>query len=74
MLNVIWALLMIVSISYAIFTGNAEKIMGNIIESADSAVKFALGLVGVVSLWCGIIKILETYGTIRKTKSEKNGV
>ncbi len=64
MLNVIWALLMIVSISYAIFTGNAEKIMGNIIESADSAVKFALGLVGVVSLWCGVIKILEDAGVV----------
>lgn len=65
MLNIIWSLLMIISISYAIFTGNAEGIMENIIESADSAVKFALGLVGVVSLWCGIIKILEDAGAVR---------
>lgn len=64
MLNIIWAILMIVSIVYAIFTGNAEKIMENIIDSADSAVKFALGLIGIVSLWCGIIKILEDAGVV----------
>lgn len=64
MLNTIWALLMIVSIAYAIVTGNTEKIMENIIDSSDSAVKFALGLVGVVSLWCGIIRILEDAGVV----------
>ena len=64
MLNVIWALLMIISVSYGIITGNTEKLMENILVSADSAVKFALGLVGVVSLWCGIIKILEDAGVV----------
>ena len=56
---------MIISLSYAIFTGNAEQIMEDIIESADSAVQFALGLVGVVSFWCGIIKILEDAGVVK---------
>lgn len=64
MLNVIWALLMIVSIFYAIFTGKSEEIMESIMLSADSAVKFALGLIGVVSLWSGIIKILEDAGVV----------
>lgn len=64
MLNVVWASLMIIGLVCGIATGNIDKIMESIIESAESAVKFAFGIIGMVSLWCGMIKILEDAGVV----------
>lgn len=65
MLNTIWVLLMIIGIGGSIALGKTDMIMNSIISSAKEAVEFAVGLIGIVSLWCGIIKILEDAGAVK---------
>ncbi len=49
------------------FSGNGEQLSKSIIESANSTVKLVIGLVGgVMSLWCGIMKIAEESGLTDK--------
>ena len=57
MLNKLWPLLIIISIIYAIFTGNIEKLNNSIFESADNAVKLAITLFGTLCFWNGIMQI-----------------
>ena len=56
MLNYVWMFLMIVGIAVSVVSGRTEEIMDTIIESANNAVTFSIGLIGVVALWCGVIK------------------
>ena len=57
MLNIVWPIFIIISIIYAIFSGNIDKINNTIFESAESAVTFSLTLLGMTCLWSGIMKI-----------------
>ena len=50
----------------AIFTGNGAEISTTIVESADSTVKFIIGLVGIMCFWCGVMKIAEKSGLTQK--------
>jgi spore maturation protein A len=63
-MNVIWLILLSVSIVFAIFTGNLEPFTKSIFEGAKSAVEISLFLLGIVSVWMGITRILEDSGLI----------
>ena len=63
-MNVIWLLLLSVSIVFAIFTGNLEPFTKSIFDGAKSAVEVSLFLLGIVSVWMGITRILEDSGLI----------
>jgi spore maturation protein A len=63
-MNVIWLILLSVSILFAIFTGNLEPFTKSIFEGAKAAVEISLFLLGVVSVWMGITRILEDSGLI----------
>ncbi|MDU2994221.1 MAG: spore maturation protein, partial [Clostridium sp.] len=54
MINYIWFILIFLGILVAIFTGNGAEISTTIVESADSTVKFIIGLVGIMCFWCGV--------------------
>jgi spore maturation protein A len=63
-MNVIWLILLSVSIVFAIFTGNLEPFTKSIFDGAKSAVEVSLFLLGIVSVWMGITRILEDSGLI----------
>jgi spore maturation protein A len=63
-MNIIWLVLLSVSIVFAIFTGNLEPFTKSIFEGAKSAVEISLFLLGIVSVWMGITRILEDSGLI----------
>jgi len=63
-MNVIWLLLLSVSIVFAVCTGNLEAFTKSIFEGAKSAVEISLFLLGIVSIWMGITRILEDSGLI----------
>jgi spore maturation protein A len=63
-MNLIWLLLLSVSIVFAIITGNLEPFTKSIFEGAKSAVEVSLFLLGIVSVWMGITRILEDSGLI----------
>lgn len=65
MLNKVWVALIIIGIFAGVISGEAETVMNGIISSANDAVTFSIGLIGMVAFWSGIIKILEDAGVIR---------
>jgi len=65
-MNVLWLLMICVSILFAIFTGHLEEFTKAIFAGAKSSVEVSLYLLGIVSVWMGITKILEDAGLIHR--------
>ena len=63
-MNVIWIILIAVSVITAAFTGRLEELTRAIFDGAKAAVEISLYLLGIVSLWLGITKIIEDSGLI----------
>ncbi len=63
-MNVLWLIMICVSIVFAIFTGNLEAFTKSIFDGAKAAVEISLFLLGIVSVWMGITRILEDSGLI----------
>ena len=57
MLNLIWPIFIIISFSYAIFSGNLQNLNSGIFESVDNAVNLSITMLGTMCLWSGIINI-----------------
>ena len=65
MINVIWAVLLISGFVVGAITGNIEGVTNAAIDSAKMAVQLALGLIGVMGLWLGVMRVAEDSGLIR---------
>jgi spore maturation protein A len=63
-MNTIWVILVAGSIVAAFFTGGLEAVTKAIFEGAKAAVEMSLFLLGIVSLWLGITRIIEDSGLI----------
>ena len=57
MLNIVWPIFIILSFSFAIFTGNLENLNNSIFDSTNSAISLSIDLLGSMCLWSGIMKI-----------------
>src|SRR6266542_3535670 len=64
MLNYIWFGLMAIALIVAIFTGNAAAVTKGADDSAKTAVYISLGLIGIMTLWLGIMRVAEKAGLI----------
>ena len=65
MLNILWPIFIIISIIYAIFSGNLESLNKSIFESTESAVSLTLTLIGMTCLWSGIMEIASKTDIIK---------
>ena len=65
MLNYIWFVMMFISVVAGIFTGNIDAVTEAAINMAKVAVEISIGLIGIMALWLGIMKIAEASGLIR---------
>lgn len=64
MLNYIWFALMAIALIVAAFNGTAADVTKGAVDSAKTAVEISLGLVGVMTLWLGIMRVAEQAGLI----------
>ncbi|HEX6639918.1 MAG TPA: nucleoside recognition domain-containing protein [Thermoanaerobaculia bacterium] len=64
MLNYIWFGLMAIAFVVAAFNGTADAVTKGAIDSAKTAVEIALGLIGIMTLWLGIMRIAEASGLV----------
>jgi spore maturation protein A len=64
MLNYIWFGLMGIALVVAAFNGTADAVTKGAVESAGTAVQIAIGLVGIMALWLGIMRIAEAAGLV----------
>lgn len=66
MINIIWFILIFIGILTAILTGNVQAVTESAINGAKDAVQLSIGLIGVMSLWLGIMNIAEKSGLVNK--------
>lgn len=66
MLNLIWPIFIIISFSFAIFSGNLDKLNDSIFNSTKDAVSLSINLLGTMCLWNGIMKIANNTSVIEK--------
>jgi spore maturation protein A len=64
MMNYIWFGLMAVALVVAGVNGTAEAVTKGAVESATSAVQIAIGLVGIMTLWLGMMRVAEAAGLV----------
>ena len=64
MLNYVWFGIMLISVVVGTFTGQIEAVTEAAIHSAETAVELALGFIGIMALWLGIMKIAEESGLV----------
>ncbi len=64
MMNYIWFGLMAVALVVAAVNGTAEAVTKGAVESATSAVQIAIGLVGIMTLWLGMMRVAEAAGLV----------
>ena len=63
-MNYIWFGLMAVGLVVAAINGTAEAVSKGAVESATTAVQIAIGLVGIMTLWLGMMRVAEAAGLV----------
>jgi spore maturation protein A len=64
MMNYIWFGLMAVALVVAAVNGTADAVTKGAVESATSAVQVAIGLIGIMTLWLGMMRVAEAAGLV----------
>lgn len=65
MVNLIWLLMLVIGIIVAGINGRIEVVTSSAMKAAELGVDVALELVGVMSLWLGLMKLAEDAGLVR---------
>lgn len=65
MVNAIWLFMLATGIIVAAFNGRIDAVTVSAMEAAELGVETALALIGVMSLWLGLMKLAEEAGFIR---------
>ena len=64
MLNYIWFGMIAIAFIVGIFTGNIDAVTEAAFESAKVAVQLAIGLIGAMALWLGIMHVADRAGLV----------
>lgn len=65
MLNYLWAAMILLGIIFAAFTGRMPDITNAAIDSSKEAISLCITMMGVMSLWVGLMEIAEKTGLIQ---------
>ncbi len=65
MLNYIWFGMMAIGVGAGIYNGKIDAVTNAAIDMAKVSVEISIGLIGIMALWLGIMKIAEESGLIR---------
>jgi len=64
MLNYLWGFLIIIGVVYAALTGNMAEVTNGALDSSKEAVSICITMLGVMSLWTGLMQIAKKAGII----------
>ncbi len=64
MIKTIWFFMIAIGIVYGALNGNLNEINNIIIKEASEGVSFAIGLMGIMCFWIGMMNIAEKSGLI----------
>jgi spore maturation protein SpmA len=65
MLNYIWLGLILAAVAIAGITGRVKEMTDGAIDSSKTAVTLALGLIGIMALWLGVMRLAEKSGLVQ---------
>ena len=63
-MNYIFAFLILSSVIIGAYTGRLQEVVNSIFTSSALAVQVAIGLIGIMGFWLGVVKIAEKSGLI----------
>lgn len=66
MMNYIWVGLVVIAVIGGAITGTMEAVLNNIFDFAQTAVDISLGLIGIMTFFCGLMKVMEDAGLCEK--------
>lgn len=61
-INIVFVLFIAGGVLFAAFTGSMREITDASFDSAKSAVTLAIGLIGIMAFWLGMVRVLEAGG------------
>lgn len=66
MMSYLWGGMIVIGIIYAAFTGNLESVTDAAIQSAQDAVTLCITMMGVMSMWVGLMEIAKEAGIVER--------
>lgn len=70
MLNFLWAGMILLGVAYGAATGRIEDVSNGFIEGGGEAVSLCITMLGIVSLWTGVMEIARKSGLIAGLKKK----
>ncbi|MDR3239503.1 MAG: nucleoside recognition protein [Clostridiales bacterium] len=64
MLNYIWGGMILVGLTVGAFNGRMQDITNTVVDSSKEAVMLCVTMLGIMSMWTGVMKIAERAGLI----------
>ncbi|MDD2943159.1 MAG: nucleoside recognition domain-containing protein [bacterium] len=64
--NHVFAFFLLGGVLFAAFSGKMQAVTDASFEAGKAAVNLALGLVGIMALWLGLVRVLEAGGLLRQ--------
>lgn len=64
MVNIVWALMAIIGIIYAMLNGTMDKVNQSIFDSASETITLVISLCSVLIFWLGMMRIAEKAGLL----------
>ncbi|MFD2214188.1 nucleoside recognition domain-containing protein [Metabacillus endolithicus] len=66
MVNLIWVLLTVIGIVFAMFNGTMDEVNEAIFKGGKEAVTISIGFISVLVFWLGLMKVAEEAGLLEK--------
>ena len=64
MLNLIWLGLVVFGVALGAVTGRLAAVGEAVVKNAETAVTLSIGLIGLMSLWLGLMRLAERAGLV----------
>ena len=74
MLNLLWGGMILIGILYGGINGNFEAVTLSALDSAKEAVNLCISMLGVVSMWSGLMKVAENAGLVEQLAKKTKGI
>lgn len=65
MLNYLWGMMIIIGIAYGAIQGKMPDVTNAILSSSKEAVALCISMIGIMSVWVGLMEIAKTTGLIQ---------
>jgi len=65
-LNYIWLALVLLAVAIGGWNDRLKDVTGGALDGAKTAVTIALGLIGIMALWLGLMRLAERAGLVQR--------